>query len=415
MKQTREIKHKVILIISVIIVIILLVLLGGNIILRNNEIIKKSKGQEENIIQDVNNEKSKEEDIFSFHYEKANERLQTLSLDEKIAQLFVVGTSKNSNLEDLKKYQFGGYLLFKDFFTNKTADQIKKQIDDFQASSKIPLLIAVDEEGGKVVRVSSNNKLRKEAFKSPSQLYEEGGFERIKQDTIEKSIFLENLGINLNYAPVVDISENSNDYMYDRTLQQGKELTSTYAKIVISASKEGKVSYTLKHFPGYGSNKDTHKVTSKDERTLEEIYQNDLEPFRAGIKEGAEVVMVSHNTVSSIDKVYPASLSKPIHVLLRENLEFTGIIITDSINMGAISDNYKTSDAIISAILVGNDMMIISIDKSTTDKITKAKVTYETIIKTVKDAVQDGQITEERINESVKRILAWKYLKGLME
>lgn len=399
-------KQKIIIIGSIGI-IILLALIGIKVLLERNEPMEE-KDKEQMVVQQP-------KDIFEDHYEKANEKLQTLSLDEKIAQLFVIGTSNNSNLEELKKYQFGGYLLFKDFFANKTEEQIKKEISKFQNDVNIPLLIAVDEEGGKVARVSSNKTLREEEFESPSKLYQEGGFEQIKKDTIEKSTFLHNLGINLNYAPVVDISENSNDYMYDRTLQQGKELTSTYAKIVISASKEGKVSYTLKHFPGYGSNKDTHKVTSKDERTLEEIYQNDLEPFRAGIKEGAEVVMVSHNTVSSIDKVYPASLSKPIHVLLRENLEFTGIIITDSINMGAISDNYKTSDAIISAILVGNDMMIISIDKSTTDKITKAKVTYETIIKTVKDAVQDGQITEERINESVKRILAWKYLKGLME
>lgn len=416
MKQSREIKHKVILIISAIIVIILLVLLGENIMLRNNETIRKSKEQEENIIQDVNNEKNKEEDIFSSHYEKANEKLQTLSLDEKIAQLFIVGTSRNSDFEDLKNYQFGGYLLLKDyFFENKPEEQIRKEISDFQTYSNIPLLIAVDEEGGKVVRVSSNTKLRKEAFKSPSEVYMEGGFERIRQDTIQKSMFLENLGINLNFAPVVDISTNPDDYIYNRTLKQGKELTATYASTVISASKDYKVSYTLKHFPGYGSNKDTHKETSVDERTYEEIYQNDLEPFRAGIKAGAEVVMVSHNTVSSIDKTNPASLSKPIHELLREKLNFTGVIITDAINMGAIGEQYTTRDAIVKAILAENDMIIISIDKTSKDKLTRTKVTYETIIKSVKDAVQNGEITEDRINESVRRILAWKYAKGLME
>lgn len=396
---------RIMIVLTVIVAVILILLLM--MLLKNNKPMKENDNQEESI--------QGPKDIFEDYYEKANKKLQTLSLDEKIAQLFVVGTSKNSDFESLKKYQFGGYLFFKDFFTNKTADQVKKQINNFQASSNIALLIAVDEEGGKVVRVSSSTKLRNEPFKSPSELYEEGGFERIKKDTIEKSIFLENLGINLNFAPVVDISENEKDYMHERTLQQGKEQTIAYAETVISASKGYKVSYTLKHFPGYGSNKDTHKETSIDERTYEEIYQNDLEPFRAGIKEGAEVVMVSHNTVSSIDDTYPASLSKPIHELLRKDLNFSGIIITDAINMGAISEKYKTSDAIVSAILAGNDMMIISIDKSTTDKITKTKVTYETAIKSVRDAVQNGKITEERINESVKRILAWKYLKGLME
>ena len=403
MKQNK----KVIIGSIIAIIIILLVLVLVKVLLNKNEPVEE-KEKEEIIIQAP-------KDIFEDYYEKANEKLQTLSLDEKIAQLFIVGTSKNSDFESLKRYQFGGYLFFKDFFTNKTEEQVKKQINDFQASSNIPLLIAVDEEGGKVVRVSSSTKLRNEPFKSPSELYEEGGFERIKKDTIEKSIFLQSLGINLNFAPVVDISENEKDYMHERTLKQGKEQTTTYASLVISASKDYKVSYTLKHFPGYGSNKDTHKETSVDERTYEDIYQNDIEPFRAGIKEGAEVVMVSHNTVTSIDNTKPASLSKPIHELLRKDLKFTGIIITDAINMGAIRKRYTTSDAIVNAILAGNDMIIISIDKNTKDKITDTKVTYETVIKSVKEAIQDERIPQEVINESVKRILAWKYAKGLLE
>lgn len=403
MKQNK----KVIIGSIIAIIIILLVLVLVKVLLNKNEPVEE-KEKEEIIIQAP-------KDIFEDYYEKANEKLQTLSLDEKIAQLFIVGTSKNSDFESLKRYQFGGYLFFKDFFTNKTEEQVKKQINDFQASSNIPLLIAVDEEGGKVVRVSSSTKLRNEPFKSPSELYEEGGFERIKKDTIEKSIFLQSLGINLNFAPVVDISENEKDYMHERTLKQGKEQTTTYASLVISASKDYKVSYTLKHFPGYGSNKDTHKETSVDERTYEDIYQNDLEPFRAGIKEGAEVVMVSHNTVTSIDNIKPASLSKPIHELLRKDLKFTGIIITDAINMGAIRERYTTSDAIVNAILAGNDMIIISIDKNTKDKVTDTKVTYETVIKSVKEAIQDERILQEVINESVKRILAWKYAKGLLE
>lgn len=414
MKQNRKIIRKLILIASMITVIILLIFIG-EMILNNREIMRKSERQEENIVQDENNVQNEEDDIFGFYYQKANQKLETLTLDEKIAQLFVVGTSKNSDFEQLEKYQFGGYLLFKDFFENKTEEQVKNQISTFQSKVNIPLLIAVDEEGGKVVRVSNNKNLRKEAFKSPSELYQEGGFDRIKQDTIEKSIFLENLGINLNFAPVVDISINPNDYMYNRTLKQEKELTSIYAKTVINASKDYKVSYTLKHFPGYGSNKDTHKVTSKDERILEEIEQNDLEPFRVGIRSGAEVVMVSHNIVTSIDNKDPASISKPIHDLLREKLEFTGIIITDAINMGAISQNYTTKDAITKAIIAGNDMIIVSIDKSTTDKVTNEKVTYKTMIESVKSEIDNGTIPEERINESVIRILAWKYYKGLLK
>ena len=122
-------------------------------------------------------------------------------------------------------------------------------INNVQNISKIPLITAVDEEGGSVVRISSNNNLTPNKFKSPQTLYKEGGFDLIRQDTIKKSNLLYELGINLNLAPVVDITTNNTDYMYKRTLGENKELTANYAKEVINASKETKVSYCLKHFP----------------------------------------------------------------------------------------------------------------------------------------------------------------------
>lgn len=365
--------------------------------------IEASKEQRNSIMEEL---KDSKKGIFSEYYDKATKKLRTLTLDEKIAQLFVIGNSLNSDFENLKKYEFGGYLFFKDFFNNKTEEQIKKEISEFQSYSKIPLLIAVDEEGGSVVRVSSNKKLIKQPFKSPSELYKIGGFNEIKKDTINKSMFLSNLGINLNFAPVVDITTNPNDYMYKRALQQEKDLTAMYAKTVISTSKAYGVSYTLKHFPGYGNNKNTHIETSVDTRTYEEIYYNDLEPFRTGIKEGAEIIMVSHNTVTSIENK-PASISKKVHELLRNDLNFTGIIITDDIIMSAIQNENTIQNSIIEAILVGNDMIIISIDKN-------KKITYKDIIETVKTAIEEGKINKEDIDKKVLNILSWKYYKGLL-
>lgn len=374
----------------------------------------KETRKTENIIDELVNEQESKNEIFSEHYEKATRKMQDLTQEEKIAQLFVIGMSNNSDLEELKNYRFGGYLFFKDFFDNKTEEQVKQTIDNFQKNADIPLLIAIDEEGGRVVRASSNPKLAKELFKSPSELYKKGELEAIKQDTIKKSMFLENLGINVNFAPVVDIATSSEDYMFKRALQEGKELTSEYAKTVISASKGYKVSYTLKHFPGYGSNKDTHTGSSQDERTYEEIYNNDLEPFRTGIEVGAEVVMVSHNVVTSIDKNNPASISKKVHSLLRDELDFSGIIITDDINMGAIKNEYTVADSIVKAIQAGNDMIIITIDKNSKDKITNTKIDYKTVIESVKNALEKGEITDNDIDTAVRRILAWKYYKGLM-
>ena len=410
-KEVKGMKKNVFII---LISILLIVIVIGIIVFSRNKELVNDERKIENIIDNVNEQESVENEIFSKYYKKATEKLETLTQDEKIAQLFIIGMSNNSDLKSLKNYNFGGYLFFKNFFDNKTEEQVKNEINKFQEDVNIPLLIAVDEEGGSVVRASSNPKLVKEPFKSPSELYLNGGLEAVKEDTIQKSIFLNKLGVNLNFAPVVDIATSPEDYMFKRALQQGKELTSEYAKAVISASKDYKVSYTLKHFPGYGTNRDTHKGSSKDERTYEEIYNNDIEPFRAGIEVGAEVIMVSHNVVTSIDGNNPASISKGIHDLLRNDLGFSGIIITDDINMGAIKNEYKLTESITKAIQAGNDMIIVTIDKNSKDKISNTKIDYKTIIENVKRALENGEISEEDIDTAVQRILAWKYYKGLM-
>ena len=320
-----------------------------------------------------------------------------MTLDEKIAQLLLVRYPDDEPISILEKYQFGGYVFYEKDFKNKTTEEVKTMINELQSIAKVPILTAVDEEGGTVVRVSSNSNLAKERFKSPRDLYLEGGFTKIETDTIDKSLLLASLGINLNLAPVVDVSTDSSDYMYKRTLGENTNLTSTYAKTVIKASKGLGVSYTLKHFPGYGNNDDTHTGTVVDDRTYEEILNNDLPPFKAGIAEGAEAVLVSHNTVTSIDNTNPASLSKDVHNLLRNELGFTGIIITDDLAMGAVS---TIDNATVKAILAGNDLLI------TTD--------YEESISDIKQAINDNTIDESLIDKLAFRVLAWKYYKGLI-
>lgn len=335
--------------------------------------------------------------IFSDYYIMANNKLKELSLDEKIGQIFLVRYPETNQKEELNKYQFGGYIFFEKDFKNKTSEEVKTMINELQKTSKIPILTAVDEEGGKVVRISSNPKLVTEKFKSPKELYEQGGLELIKQDTIRKSKILKELGINLNLAPVVDVSTNPSDYMYERTIGQNADITADYAKTVITASKNTGVSYALKHFPGYGNNKDTHTGSSIDERKYEEIVNNDLKPFKEGIQQQAEAILISHNIVNSIDPENPASLSTNIHNLLRKDLNFTGIIITDDLAMASVSN---IEDVTVKAILAGNDLII------TTD--------YKTSIETVKKALQNQTISEDQINKLAFRVLAWKYYKGLM-
>lgn len=372
-------------------------LAGDNIKVEYKGDLDKNKEVQENEI--ISYEKVDDEyleTMFNEYEDEAKEKLKEMSLDEKIAQIFLV-RYPDDGISVLEKYQFGGYVFYAKDFENKSYDEVKKMLNDLQSVSKIPILTAVDEEGGKVVRISSNPNLVNEPFKSSRELYLEGGFEAIKEDTINKSKLLFDLGINLNLAPVIDVSVNSNDYMYSRALGEDSSVTSQYAKEVIKASKGLGVSYTLKHFPGYGNNADTHNGKAIDNRSYEDILKNDLPPFEVGIDEGAEAILVSHNIVNSIDSNNPASLSTSIHNLLRNKLKFDGIIITDDLAMGATKD---IDGATLKAILSGNDLII------TTD--------YEKSINSVKEAIANKVIDESLIDRLAFRIIAWKYYKGLL-
>ena len=316
--------------------------------------------------------------------------------DDKIGQLLLVRYDPATVEQDLQKYQFGGFVFFEKDFTGKDREAVRKMISDLQEKAKIPLLTAVDEEGGSIVRVSSNPNLAEKRFESPRTVYEKG-IEEVKNDTIKKSALLNDLGLNVNLAPVVDVSESPSDYMYARTIGKDKTETSQYAQAVISASKGTQVSYTLKHFPGYGNNVDTHKGSSEDNRTLEQLRQNDFLPFEAGINAGAEAVLVSHNTVTQVDSENPASLSSKIHELLRQELNFTGVIMTDDLDMGAVA---SIPNASLKAFQAGNDLIMTT--------------GYDKSFQEIKQAVEDGTITEEEINDHVQRILSWKYYKGIM-
>lgn len=381
---------------------------GSNVVIEYTGVLDKIKTvQKTNIVDYIVEDVITDDDgipvdyldngIFSDYYILANNKLKELSLDDKISQILLVRYPDQNQRDILKKYQFGGYVFFEKDFKDKSKDEVINMMKSLQEISNIPLLTAVDEEGGKVVRISSNPQLRGEKFLSSRELYTQGGMEKIKEDTVEKSKLLNELGVNVNLAPVVDVSTNPADYMYGRTIGENTDITSSYAKTVIKSSKDKGVSYTLKHFPGYGNNSDTHTSSAIDNRTLDDIRKNDLPPFKAGIEESAEAVLVSHNTVNSIDSKNPASLSPSVHNLLRNDLGFTGVVITDDLAMGATS---SIDDAVIKAILAGNDLLIV------TD--------YESAFNQIKKAVEDQTVSEAQINRLAFRVLAWKYYKGLM-
>ena len=317
--------------------------------------------------------------------------MESMTIDQKIKQLLLIRYPENE-VSDI-----GGYVFFEKDFKGKTKDEVKKMINTLQEKASIPVLTAVDEEGGKVVRISSNKNLVEEKFKSAKELYTQGGLDAINNDVKTKSSVLHNLGLNVNLAPVVDVADDESAYIYPRTIGENAEITANYASSVIKTSKGTDVSYVLKHFPGYGNNSDTHIEEARDERTYEDIINNDILPFKAGIEAGAEAVLVSHNIITSLDEDNPATLSSSVHNLLKVNLGFTGVIITDDLDMGATKDIEKKY---LKAVLAGNDLLIV------TD--------YDEAYREIKTGVLDKDISESLIDQATLKVLAWKYYKGLM-
>lgn len=360
---------------------------------------KKEEKQEEQIKEEENKipDEYNDNGIFKDYYKDAYNKLKGMTIDEKISQLLIVHYPTNNQVNIQNQYQFGGFIFFEKDFKGKTKDEVINMINSLNNVSKIKILTAIDEEGGKVSRISSNKNLVDTPFLSSQELYQQGGFNLIKEDVVRKSSILNSLGLNLNLAPVVDIA-NPSDYIYARTLGQNAFYTSVYAEEVIKSSKNTGVSYTLKHFPGYGSNTDTHKTGSVDTKSYEDILNNDLVPFIKGINAGAEAIMNSHNTVISIDPNNPVSLSSKAHEILRKDLNFTGIIITDDLNMKALEsiDNIE-----VKAIQAGNDLLIVE--------------NYEQAFNNIKNGISNKIVSEETINRVVFRILAWKYYKGLIK
>lgn len=243
-------------------------------------------------------------------------------------------------------------------------------------------------------RISRYPAFRSAPFSSSQQLYQDGGFDAVRSDTAEKCQLLKSLGILVNFAPVCDVSENPDDFIYDRSFGKDAVQTSTYVETVVGTMKDQKTGSVLKHFPGYGNNEDTHTGIAYDNRSYETFRTSDFLPFQAGIDSGADMVLVSHNIVKCMDEQFPASLSPRVHEILRKELGFSGVIVTDDLVMDGIREFTGDAQAAVLAVQAGNDLLCC------TD--------FETQIPAVLEAVKNGEIPERQIDESVLRILKMK-------
>ncbi len=324
-----------------------------------------------------------------------------MTLEEKVGQMFIARCPSVDAPIYAQKYNLGGYILFGQDFKSSDPDTFRETVKSYQESVKIPMFIAVDEEGGIVTRASRYPQFRKTPFPSPQELFNEGGMDAVRADAREKSEFLLDLGINLNFAPVCDISQNPKDFMYERSVALDAEGTAEYIKAVVKEMKNASMGSVLKHFPGYGSNSDTHTGIAIDKRPIEAFETSDFIPFKSGIDAGAGIVLVSHNVVECMDKNMPASLSPEVIGILREELGFEGLIITDDLVMDAIGLYTDKESAAVQAVIAGNDLLCC------TD--------FTEQIPAVIEAVKRGIISEERIDESVKRILTYKKELGIIK
>ena len=339
--------------------------------------------------------------------------LSSLTLEEKVGQLFFVRVPETEALTDVSTYHLGGYILFsrdmKDAAgTWLTAEQLSGNISGWQdaaaADTGIPLLIGSDEEGGTVTRASRNPNLFDRPFRSPQQVLAEATDhgDALAEDAWEKNSALLALGINVNLAPVADVSTDPGDFIYDRSLGLDAPSTAEGVASIVTAMSSCGIGSVLKHFPGYGNNVDTHTGIAVDERPLETFETADFLPFQAGIQagDGMTAVLVSHNIMTAVDDTLPASLSPVVHDLLRTDLGFDGVVMTDDLAMEAVAAYAADGAVAVMALEAGNDLII------TTD--------YRTQIPRVIEAVESGALSGDAIDTACRRVLTWKQDLGLL-
>ena len=328
------------------------------------------------------------------------ERLAAMMLEEKVGQIFLARCPETGAAEAVRNYHLGGFVLFGRDFDGETPDSLRQKLSTYQSAAMIPLLLAVDEEGGIVTRVSNHTAFRSSSFASPRELYNQGGMKLALETETEKAQLLASLGINVNLAPVCDISTQPGAFMYSRSLGQSTEITGQFVSGAVSAMQAQGVAAVMKHFPGYGNNADTHVGIATDSRSLESLEASDMQPFFEGIYAGGGAILVSHNIVTALDADAPASLSQPMHRYLRLAMGFDGVIMTDDLSMDAITQRYGAGEAAVLAVLAGNDLLCS----------TEFEIQYQAVL----DACRSGRIPEETLNQAVRHVLAWKENMGII-
>lgn len=348
----------------------------------------------------------------------AGQYYEGMTLEERVGQLFMVNLeqldTRKGNYYEFKKctktmqaalqeIPVGGVILFSRNIAK--IKQTRNLITGLQENSVTPLFVAVDEEGGDVARIASNPKMKTTEFPPAEEIgkTQNGDYVYEMGRTIAREIRF--LGFNVDFAPVADVkTSNLNTEIGNRSFGGDPEQVADLVSAFVQGCQERGVSATLKHFPGQGaSNGDTHQENVDIDRSITKLRKTDFVPFQAGIKSGADFVMVSHISVSRVTETRePASLSELVmRTILRDELGFRGVIVTDALDMSSITDNYTPAEAAYQTIKAGADVILMP---------ENLREAYQAVLA----HVQDGSISEMRLQESVMRILATKLKRGIL-
>lgn len=335
-------------------------------------------------------------------FSKVDELMEDMTLEEKIGQLLIVGMEGKTYGEELDRlirlYHVGGIILLgKNVSYPGGIVNLLNESKKANAGYEIPLLVSVDEEGGRVSRLPSSMKRL-----PPAEYFGRIGDEALAYETgVYLADLLHGFGYNMNYAPVLDVHSNpKNPVIGDRSFSADPEEVASIGMEVMQGMSDNGIIPVVKHFPGHGdTNVDSHKSLPVIKKTIEELYENELIPFQQAIEEKADAIMVAHIMFPEIDDKYPSSLSKKmITDLLRGEMDFEGVVITDDLTMGAIVNKYTVPEAALQSFIAGSDMLLIAGDYG------NQVGAFDALMA----AVQAGTISEERIDESVRRILELK-------
>lgn len=375
-----------------------------------NEASGQEKEQYENngTIQGVIEEKSPEEQM----EEEIEQYLSDMTLEEKAAQLFVVTPEALTHVgtvtaagertrKALEEYPVGGFVYLKQNLVSdsQTREMLENTQEYFREITGLPAFLTVDEEGGTVARIAGNDGFSVEDVGNMSDIGATGDPESAYEAGKTIGTYLSELGFNVDFAPVADVLTNpENTVIGSRSFGSDSQLVTDMVLAEMTGLDEGGVLPCVKHFPGHGATAaDTHEGYAWTDRTLEELQTSELVPFEAAADAEVPFLMVSHISVPRVTgDDTPASLSEfMVNGLIREQMDYDGIVITDALNMGAVAENYTSAQAAVQALEAGVDMLLMPEN-------------FEAAYQGVIAAVHDNTLTEERIDESVRRILREK-------